>query len=167
MLTYMRAPDYKLLKKHHSANPANRRNLGYHKPEVLMKLQKLAIVLTVLNLAILTVIHAKSFPARAQVQTSAEILRGRGLEIVDNQGRLRASITLQPPVEQNGKEYKETILFRLISPEGKPMVKIGAAQDGSGMTLIDAGDEGVIVHADRNGASIKMTNGGKERLLEP
>src|SRR5688500_4812151 len=130
-----------------------------------MKMKYFATVLTLTNLALLIVILTKMHPAQAQ--NSLEVLRGRGLEIVDNQGRLRASITLQPPVEMDGKKYKETILFRLISPEGKPMVKIGAAQDGSGMTLIDASDEGVIIHAHSSGTSIKMSNQGKERLLKP
>jgi hypothetical protein len=134
-----------------------------------MRLHYFAVLLTVLNLAILMLILTHFYPAEAQgrAQEGVGVLRGRGLEIVDNRGRVRASITLQPPVVMNGKNYQETILFRLISPEGKPMVKIGAAADGSGMSLIDAADQGVLVHAYESGSYIKITNRGKERVLQP
>ena len=52
------------------------------------------IVLTVVNLAVLVFTLAGLRPAGAQ--GAAPVLRGRGLEIVDDQGRVRASITVMP-----------------------------------------------------------------------
>src|SRR2546427_3672315 len=49
--------------------------------------------------------------------------RGRALEIVDDRGRVRASIALlpeDPKVIWKGKPYPETVLLRLMSPEGRP-----------------------------------------------
>jgi hypothetical protein len=43
-------------------------------------------------------------------------LRGRGLEIVDQQGRVRASISILPAGKSSsGDDYAETVLLRLIT----------------------------------------------------
>src|SRR4051794_33423128 len=108
-----------------------------------MKMQNIAIALTVVNLAIMTFLLAQMHPAKAQqqVQNVAPVLRGQALEIVDSLGRVRASITLQPPVEVGGKKYSQSVLLRLINSKGKPLVKLGAAEEGSGLMLIDDSDE--------------------------
>lgn len=61
-------------------------------------------MLTALNLAPLLLTVAQQFrPAFAQGELS--VLRGRGLEIVDAQGRVRASIqVLSPAKSQKGEE---------------------------------------------------------------
>src|SRR4051794_8894962 len=104
-----------------------------------MKVQRVAIVLTVINFALVIVLWSKMYPAHAQkeVQAVSTVLRGRALEIVDELGKVRASITLQPAVVAEGKFYPQTVLLRLIDSHGKPMVKMGAAEDGSGMSLIN------------------------------
>lgn len=63
--------------------------------------------LTLTNLALLAFQLSRPQPAAARDTT--QILRGRGLEIVDEQGRVRASINIQTP---EGK-YKK--------PNGKPI----------------------------------------------
>jgi hypothetical protein len=55
--------------------------------------------------------------------------------------------------------YPETVLLRLISPEGKPMIKLGATTRGAGMTLIDSSDKGILLHAEVEGTSISISNG--------
>src|SRR5258708_7125462 len=71
----------------------------------IMKFQRLLIVLTVLNLALLAFLLAQievrflgfRFLLRsAEVNSAGSVLRGRGLEITDDAGRIRASIKLQP-----------------------------------------------------------------------
>lgn len=42
----------------------------------------------------------------------ATVLRGRALEIVDDRGRVRASIKLQPAGTANGVRYPETVMLR-------------------------------------------------------
>ena len=59
-----------------------------------MKTERFAVVLTALNLLVLmsTLFHASSAPH----PEIAPVLRGRALEIVDDQGRLRAMIKVFP-----------------------------------------------------------------------
>ena len=90
-----------------------------------MKTQRLLIVLTAVNLGLL---GYQVIPPRLAVASTVDVpdvLRGRALEIVDAQGRVRASITVipeDPKVMWKGKPYPETTLFRLISPDGRPNV---------------------------------------------
>ena len=70
--------------------------------------------LTVVNLAIMTLLWAQFRPARAQQtqqQNVAPMQRGHALEIVDSLGRVRASITVQPPVKVDSKKYPQTVLL--------------------------------------------------------
>ena len=93
------------------------------------------IGLTLLNLAILGIIALRG-SAMAVSPTSDGILRGHGLQIVDDQGKIRASITILPAAKQaDGSTYPETVLLRMITSEGRPAVKIGSSDDGAGMVL--------------------------------
>ena len=87
-----------------------------------MKPQRLTLavlILTGINLVILVI--ALVFVLRPAVTPDvADVLRGRALEIVDSQGKVRAQILIQPASEQNGQQYAETVLFRLINPDGLP-----------------------------------------------
>src|SRR5262249_48666382 len=68
----------------------------------IMKSQRLLIALTVVNLGLLALLLAQTriyIGSRGvQVWTNIDtpVLRGRGLQIVDGQGRIRASINLYP-----------------------------------------------------------------------
>jgi hypothetical protein len=134
-----------------------------------MKIQRIAVGITVLNLILMTIFFAQFRQANAKEQSGfiAPILRGRALEITDSLGRVRASISLQPPVTLDGKQYPETILFRLISAEGKPVVKIAAEGNSGSMSLVNISDEGIIIKADNSGSVVKMSYKGKERVLAP
>ena len=68
------------------------------------------------------------------------MLRGRALEIVDDQGRVRAMIKVFPAdpsvkMPDGTTGYPETVLLRLIDSKGAPNVKIAATEDGSAMSL--------------------------------
>jgi len=136
-----------------------------------MKIQRLSIVLTVINLLLLTFSLAQFHPTEAQ--GAAPVLRGRALEIVDKEGRVRASITVHPagpsiPVP-DGKIYPETVVLRLIDPNGRPSVKLGASEQGSGLGL--GGDSDltyVVLKAEGASSSLKLTNkDGREQLVKP
>src|ERR1043165_7209981 len=100
-----------------------------------MKTQRLLIVLTLVNLGMLIFILARVRPAVAAVGI-VPVLRGRSLEIVDEQGRLRASLSVLPAsTSKQGDRYRETVLFRLITELGRPSVKIGASEQSAGMSL--------------------------------
>src|SRR5947207_14563614 len=102
-----------------------------------MKLNGMLLVLTVVNLMLLGMLLARGQKAEARSELS--VLRGRGLEIVDDQGRVRASITVFPTNPKfktaEGKPYPETVLLRLINSKGGPNVKLGASEEGAGLGL--------------------------------
>jgi hypothetical protein len=101
------------------------------------------------------------------------MLRGRGLEIVDTRGRVRASISVMPQEKTaNGSVAPETVLLRLITERGRPAVKISTSEaGGSGMAL--AGPTGthqtyVSIGAKDTSTTLKLKNeDGKERTLVP
>lgn len=136
-----------------------------------MKIQRLAIVLTVINFLLLGFAAAQFHPTAAQ--GVAPVLRGRALEILDNDGRVRASITIHPggpsiPVP-DGKIYPETVVFRLIDPNGHPSVKLAASVQGAGLGLVGDSDlTYVVLKAEGKDSSLKMTNkAGGETLIKP
>ena len=97
-----------------------------------MTSQRLPILLTLVNLALLMFTLAQMRPAAAQ--DTAPMLRGRGLEIVDDHGRVRASIQVLPAsTQKNGDRFPETVLLRLIDTKGLPHVKIATTEDGSAL----------------------------------
>ena len=135
-----------------------------------MKTERLAIVLTVINLVILTLVFVRLRPAVTE-QGIATVLRGHSLEIIDDRGRVRSQIIVTAPTTmQDGKTYPETALFRLIDPNGRPAVKIGASVDGTAVSL--EGDSqrsagsGVQILAQGTKTSLKLTNrDGRQRLI--
>ena len=135
-----------------------------------MKTQRIAVILTLLNLVLLIFILVRLRPATAAI---APVLRGHSLEIVDDQGRVRAQIVVTTPITMpDGMRYPETALFRLIDPNGRPGVKIGTSVEGSGMSL--AGDSekrewnGVQILAGDTGSSVRLTNkDGRVEVIKP
>jgi hypothetical protein len=127
--------------------------------------------LTILNLALLALALAQQLrPAFAQ--SELPVLRGRALEIVDTQGRVRASISVLPASKSSsGDEHSETVLLRLITERGRPSVKIGSSEPTSGLSF--AGPTGtrdtyVILQAKGTTSSLKLRNeDGREQVLEP
>jgi len=135
-----------------------------------MRMQRSLVVLTLVNLAILVATLAGLRPAVAQ--GAPPVLRGRGLEIVDDQGRVRASITVLPAgTSAQGDRYPETVLLRLITERGRPSVKIGASEETAGLSF--AGPTGtkdtyVILEAKGTASSLKLRNeNGREQVLKP
>ena len=142
-----------------------------------MKYQRLMSVLTLVNfgIAIFLLLHHS---APVEASSSAPVLRGSKLEIVDAQGKVRASIHMEPEgparradgsVVNDGKIYPETVLFRLIRPDGRPSVKIATSEQGSGLTLGGGIDPTYIVFsADGGEPSLALTNkDGKTQLIKP
>lgn len=136
-----------------------------------MKNPQTLFVLTVMNLALLLLTAAQQFrPAFAQSEPS--ILRGRGLEIVDAEGRIRASIKVLPPAKaQKGEEETETVLLRLITERGRPSVKIAASEPASGLSFAGptgTNDTYVTLGANGTTSSLKLrSENGREQLIEP
>jgi hypothetical protein len=146
-----------------------------------MKIQRLLIALTVINLVLAAFLLAQirrvdavGVDTGVGADSVAPVLRGRQLEIVDDQGRVRASIKIHPgdPTFKmpNGKTgYPETVMFRLIDPNGRPEVKIGASVQGGGVGLIGESDTThALLEAEGPDTLLKLTNkAGKQQLIKP
>lgn len=137
-----------------------------------MKTQRFAIALTIINLALTVFLLAQlrrvTAEEMATTQQAAPVLRGRALEIVDAQGRVRASITVEPPVTVDSKSYPETVLLRLSDPRNGPVVKLTAAENGSALGMSDDAEGGIHLSAQSAASFVKVTDKrGREQLLKP
>jgi hypothetical protein len=129
-----------------------------------MKAQRVLLIALILgNVVLLTLTVFR--PVAAEAQGVEPVLRGRGLEIVDERGRVRASITLFPATPG----YPETVLLRLLASDGRPNVKIAATEDGSALVLGGQSDP-TFIQALARGAktSVKLKNkNGRQRVIKP
>ncbi len=135
-----------------------------------MKIQRLLIVLTLVNLALLIFTLPQIRPAVAE--GVPPVLRGRALEIVDERGRVRASLNVLPAKTQpDGETYPETVLLRLITERGRPSVKIGASEQAAGVSLAgptNTKDTYVILEAKGTASSLRLRNeDGREQIVKP
>ena len=137
-----------------------------------MKWQRGLLILTLANLVILIV---NLLGMRAAAQGVAPVLRGRALEIVDDQNRVRAEIKVLPAdptvkMPDGSVGYPETVLLRLLDSKNGPHVKLSALEDGSGLALGGrTGNAGYLQFLSRtNDPFIKVVaNDGRERLIKP
>src|SRR2546430_15824746 len=102
-----------------------------------MTTQRLLVALTLINFALLTLSLTRPGTAADGVTS---VLRGRALEIVDDRGRVRASIAVFPAdpafkMPDGTTGYPETVLLRLRTSAGRPNVKLAATEDGAGLVL--------------------------------
>ena len=135
-----------------------------------MTLQRLLITLTTLNFALLAYLLVQ--PRTLAAQGAAPMLRGRGLEIVDDLGRVRATIEVLPATRQkNGELSYETVLLRLITEKGRPSVKIGASEQSAGLALVGptgTNDTYVQLGATGKVSSLTLKNeDGGEQVVKP
>ena len=145
-----------------------------------MKIQRILIALTVVNLGLtvflLTQINRVEAGGAAASGAAgpAPVLRGSGLEIVDDQGRVRASIKLHAADPSykwpDGKTgIPETVMFRLIDAKGRPEVKLGGSEQGGGLGLIgETDDTHIVLKAEGADTLLTLTNkAGKQQLIKP
>ena len=135
-----------------------------------MKTQRLLVVLTLANLVVLIFSISALRPVVAQ--GVPPVLRGRSLEIVDDQGRVRASLSVLPAgTSAHGDRYPETVLLRLITERGRPSVKIGASEEAAGVSLAgpsNTKDTYVILEAKGTASSLKLKDeNGREQTVKP
>jgi hypothetical protein len=124
-------------------------------------------VLVALNLLLLLIVALGQLPP-ALASGDAPLLRGRGLQIVDAQGRVRASIELLRPDAGDGAE---TVLLRLITERGRPSVKIAASEPASGLSFAGptgTSDTYVILEAKGRSSALRLrSEDGREQSLRP
>ena len=132
-----------------------------------MTTQRLLVALTLVNLGLLVFLLAHA--GTPDAHGADAVLRGRALEIVDDRGRVRASIKIQPGGTANGQPYPETVILRLIDPNGRPSVKLAGSEQDAGLSLVAESDAiHVILKAEDASASLKLTDkDGQEQLIKP
>jgi len=131
-----------------------------------MRTQRVLLALTLLNLTLLVYFLGQVRAAGGAAEI-APVLRGRALQIVDDGGRVRASISVLPA----GSGGAETVLLRLITERGRPSVKMGASEEEAGVALVGpTGTKATYAQlgARRTVSSLKLSNeDGGERVIEP
>jgi len=136
-----------------------------------MTSQRLAFTLTGLNLVLLLGVMAQDRVAHAT--SPLGVLRGKGLEIVDDQGRVRAEIRILPAdptvkMPDGSLGIPEGVQLRLIDSKGGPHVKLGSLEDGSGLVL--GGESNAYTQLLSRGTHpfVKIVDGsGKEQIIKP
>jgi hypothetical protein len=137
-----------------------------------MNAQRLLIALTVVNMVLL--VFSLAQPRAVVAQGVAPVLRGRAFEIVDDRGRVRASMTVLPAdpaikMPDGSTGYPETVLFRLITSKGRPTVKIAATEDGAALALGGESDPTYASIVARGASTfVKLVNkDGRQQLIKP
>jgi hypothetical protein len=145
-----------------------------------MKTQRLLIALTVVNLGLMVFVLTEPRPATAELVAPATadsvppVLRGSGLEIFDDRGRVRASIKVYPAdptvkMPDGTTGYPETVLLRLINSKGRPNIKIDASETGGGV-MVGGESDPTYASLSARGAntSLKMINkDSREQTFKP
>lgn len=126
-----------------------------------MNTPRLLVALTLANFGLLLYQLGSSRVLGAE---TAPVLRGSGIEIVDGEGRLRAQLKLAPAdasfkMPDGSIGYPETVIFRLITADGKPRVKLTTSEDSSGLMLLGESDSThTILKADGAETSLLLRN---------
>jgi hypothetical protein len=137
-----------------------------------MKYQRTLLAITIINVLLLLMsVHRTGAVGTRDLPP---VLRGRGLEIVDERGRVRASITILPAdstvkMPDGTTGYPETVLLRLITSEGRPNVKIGTGSKGAGMLIAGEDDPTYVqILAEGPRTTLKMSDkDGRVRAFRP
>jgi hypothetical protein len=116
--------------------------------------------LTLLNLVLL----AFQLSRDAGADDVSPIVRAREIQLVDEKGRVRSELKVLPAGTANGVQYEETVIFRLVTADGKPRVKLTTSTDGSGLLLLGTSDE---TYARVVSTKIDLVDGAKTRTFTP
>lgn len=114
-----------------------------------MKSQSTSIVLLLFVLIVLVA-------ASASYQNSFDKITVREFEMVDENGKKRASIKIEPEGE---------IVFRMMDESGAIRVKISGGEDGSGLVLLNGNtDPGIHALVKKSATTLTVTGpDGKKR----
>ena len=84
-----------------------------------MNIRHMFYGLIAVNLGLLAMLSAQLFPVNTRA--SVRVFRGTAFEIVDRNGKPRATIGIIPGgTTASGEAYPETVLLRLIDDAGQP-----------------------------------------------
>jgi hypothetical protein len=134
-----------------------------------MASQRLTIVLTVINLVLLvfllaqTRVHIGSGGVRLWTNMQGSVIRGRSLEIVDDEGRVRASIMVHPGDSTAAAPSGGTAILRLVDENGRPSVKLSTTQQGGGGLALVSDSQGTYIQL--TGRGLAVTKDGRQQLI--
>ena len=137
-----------------------------------MQSRRLVTGLMLLNAGLLLGFIAGNARSLAASQDTLPVLRGRALEIVDEEGLVRASIKVHGEETVNGKLYPGAVVLVMGDPRGAPGVKLAASAKSvglglsSGQRLPDGRSAGIQLHAD-DPVVLLIDKEGRERALKP
>jgi hypothetical protein len=125
------------------------------------------IAITMLNVACAAVSVSQLPHADAAGAQATDVVRTRHLEVVDAAGRVRASITVHPANPDvrmpDGTTQEDSVVLRLINPDGMPGVKLAASAHNVGLALVAKQGDYLQVFGD----GVKVTRDFKERASWP
>ncbi len=111
-----------------------------------MKLQRIAILITIINVLALAFVLAETRTFADPVVSP--LVKTRAIELVDESGKTRATLD----IEKTGE-----VVFRLRDEQGTIRTKLGAGHDGSGLSLMDDRTEATVqIRANRDGGGITL-----------
>jgi hypothetical protein len=127
--------------------------------------------LTGVNL-LLTVLTLTRLSPAVVAEGVTPVVRARSFELVDEQGRVRASLSvLAAGTSAQGDRYPETVLLRLITEQGRPSVKISASEQASGVSLAGPSSTKstwLIAEAKGTTSLLRLRNeDGREYVVQP
>ena len=128
--------------------------------------QRFVVAMTVLN-GTFTLISVSQLQVASAASDAAPVLRGRSLEIVDEAGKVRASIKVHPADPRarmpDGSPTSDSAVLRLINPDGRPGVKIASSEKEAGLAFIASQGNYIQVFAD----GVKVTKDHKQLAVWP
>jgi hypothetical protein len=136
-----------------------------------MTAQRFAVAVTLVN-ALLLIFVVIGLQVRPIYGGETPVVRTRSLEIIDAQGRVRASISVlpeDPNVTFEGRVYPETVLLRMSDPAAGPDVKISVNANGGGLILGGGSSQSYVqLGADDASGWVKLvTKDLREQTLRP
>jgi hypothetical protein len=126
------------------------------------------IALTVINFGLLALLLTQTRisvgPGGIRVWTNMQgsVLRGRSLEIIDDEGRVRAGIMVHPADPAATTLSGGTTILRLVDENGRPSVKLATTQQGGGLALVGE-SQGTYVQLSAN--ELTATKDGRQQLI--
>jgi hypothetical protein len=137
-----------------------------------MKTERFTTCVTILNAVLLVGLLATHVRSLSATQSELPVLRGRALEIIDEQGLVRASIKVHGPETVNGQQFPGAVVLVMGDPRGAPGVKLAASEKATGLVLSngnrlsDGRSSGIQLHSDQP-VVLLIDRQGHERTLKP
>src|SRR5262249_12779902 len=133
----------------------------------MMASQPILILISALNVACAAVSISQLPLVHAAETGVSAVVRTRHLEVVDENGRVRASITVHranPDANvRDGATQEDSVVLRLVNADGGPGVKLALSEHNVGLAMIAKQGDYVQVSAD----GVKVTKDFKQRAVWP